>query len=90
MKVEYQGKIYKTSYFPFFRIKKNGGFQVFGLRYPSGTIERVIVSDTDSYLTELREYLVFLIREYMLEEDDMLTPYAQRLKRDIHDLFGRE
>jgi hypothetical protein len=90
MEVSYQGFIYKTQYFPFFRIKRKGGYQVFGLRYPSGTIERVIVSDTDSYLSELRDYLIFLIREYILEDDEMLTPYAQRLKRDIHDLFSRK
>jgi hypothetical protein len=38
-------------------------------------------------MEELHSYLKFIIREYMLEDDDMLTPRAQELKRDICDLF---
>ena len=90
MRVEYEGKIYETRYFPFFRIKRKDGFQVFGLRYPSGFIERVIVFDTPKYMEELHNYLVFLIKEYILEDDEMLTPYAKRLKEDIYDLFGKD
>jgi hypothetical protein len=41
-------------------------------------------------MEELRGYLKFLIREYMLEDDDMLTSRAQELKRDICDLFDKE
>jgi hypothetical protein len=88
LKVEYKGKIYSTLYFPFFRIRKAGGYQIFGLRYPSGSIDKVIVSDDERYMQELRNYLVFLIDHYMMEDDDVLTPYAIRLKRDIYELFG--
>jgi hypothetical protein len=88
MQVECEGKIYSTQYFPFFRVKRKNGYQVFGLRYPSGSIERVIVFDTPEYMKELQNYLKFLIKEYILEDDEMLTPYAKRLKEDVHDLFG--
>ncbi len=90
MRVEYEGKIYNTQYFPFFRIKRRDGYQVFGLRYPSGSIERVIVFDTPEYMQELQNYLKFLITEYMLEDEEMLTPYAKRLKEDIHELFSEQ
>lgn len=90
MQVEYEGKLYSTQYFPFFRIKRSGAYQVFGLRYPSGFIERVIVSDTPNYMKELQNYLKFLIKDYILEDEEMLTPYAKRLKEDIYDLFGEQ
>jgi len=90
MQVEYEGKLYSTQYFPFFRIKRSGAYQVFGLRYPSGSIERVIVSDTPNYMKELQNYLKFLIKDYILEDEEMLTPYAKRLKKDIYDLFGEQ
>jgi hypothetical protein len=44
--------------------------------------------DDVSPIPELREYLKFLIIEYMMEDKDALTPYAQRLKEDIHELFS--
>lgn len=87
MQVEYEGKIYSTQYFPFFRIKKLDGYQIFGLRYPSGRIERIFVMDTANPLPELREYLKFLIKEYIYEENDALTQYARLLKEDICELF---
>jgi hypothetical protein len=40
-------------------------------------------------LSELRDYLKFLVREYLLEENDSLTPHAQRLKEDIRELFRK-
>jgi hypothetical protein len=44
--------------------------------------------DDVSPIPELREYLKFLIAEYMMEDKDALTPYAQRLKEDIYELFS--
>jgi hypothetical protein len=85
----YEGKTYKTQYFPFFRIKKLNGYQIFGIRYPSGNIERVFVMNEKDTLSELRDYLKFLVREYLLEENDSLTPHAQRLKEDIRELFRK-
>jgi hypothetical protein len=90
MRIEYEGKIYNTQYFPFFRIKRRDGYQVFGLRYPSGNIERVIVFDTPEYMQELQNYLKFLIKEYIIEDEEMLTPYAKKLKEDIYELFGEK
>lgn len=87
MQVECNGKIYKTVYFPFFRLERKNDYQLFGLRYPSGYIDKIIISDSKHYIDELRDYLIFLIQEYILEDDDALTPYAKRLKADIYDLF---
>lgn len=86
VKIVHNGKEYETQYYPFFRIKKKAGYQVFGVRYPSGHIERVITNN-ENYLQELNEYLKFVIAEYMLEDDDMLTPCAKRLKYDVQELF---
>jgi hypothetical protein len=41
-------------------------------------------------MKELQNYLKFLITEYILEDDEMLTPYAKRLKEDIYDLFSEQ
>lgn len=87
MKVTIGTETYETRYFPFFLKEKKELFSVYTLRYPSGFVEEVLVFDQEDYMEGLRSYLVFLINEYMLEEDDMLTPMAQRLKKDVHDLF---
>lgn len=87
MKVEVNNKIYETKYFPFFLKEKRGGLSIYTLRYPSGFIEKVIVVNEDDYIAELKEYLKFLITEYLLEEDIMLTQRALRLKKDVSDLF---
>lgn len=87
MEVFYKGKKYKTHYFPFFRVKKLHGYQIFGLRYPSGRIERIFIMDDDP-IPELKNYLIFLIKEYIMEDNDALTPYAKSLKEDIYELFG--
>jgi len=88
MRVEYEGKIYDTLYFPFFRMRQYSGYQVFGLRYPSGRIEKVIVINSDNFIEELRRYLEYLIREYMREDDEMTTSRVKKLKEDVYDLFG--
>jgi hypothetical protein len=90
MQIEYEGKVYTTQYFPFFRIKRRDGYQVFGIRYPSGSIERVVIFDSPDYMKELKNYLIFLVKEYIVEDDEMLTPYAKRLKEDIRDLFDEK
>jgi len=88
MRVEYEGKIYDTLYFPFFRMRQTSSYHVFGLRYPSGRIEKVIVINPDNFIEELRRYLEYLIREYMREDDEMTTPRVKKLKKDVYDLFG--
>jgi hypothetical protein len=81
---------YETKYFPFFLKEKRQDYSLYTLRYPSGNLDKVLVFDQDNYMEELRSYLKFIIQEYMLEDDDMLTVRAQELKRDICDLFDRE
>jgi len=90
MKVTIGTETYETKYFPFFLKEKRQDYSLYTLRYPSGNIDKVLVFDHDNYMEELRGYLKFLIREYMLEDDDMLTSRAQELKRDICDLFDKE
>ena len=90
MKVTIGTETYETKYFPFFLKEKRQDYSLYTLRYPSGNLDKVLVFDQDNYMEELRDYLKFIIREYMLENDDMLTIRAQELKRDICDLFGRE
>ena len=87
MKVLVNHRVYETKYFPFFLKEKRGGISIYTLRYPSGFIEKVIVVNDDDYISELKEYLKFLITEYLLEDDIMLTPRALQLKQDILDLF---
>jgi hypothetical protein len=87
MKVTIGTETYETRYFPFFLKEKKDYFSVYTLRYPSGFVEEILVFDEDNYMEELRSYLKFIITEYMLEDDIMLTSMAQRLKKDVYDLF---
>jgi hypothetical protein len=50
-------------------------------------LEKVLVVDVDNQIKELEEYSKFLITEYALEDDDMLTERAKRLKQDVKELF---
>lgn len=89
MRVEVDGDIYEAIYFPYYRLEKNEWFSIYGIRYPSGFTEKVLVFDVDNHIKELKEYSVFLIKEYALEEDEMLTERAKRLKNDVKELFRR-
>lgn len=88
MKVYHKNIEYDTIYSPFFRIEYCEDFSIYGLRYPSGRIEDVIVFDRDNYIVELKQYLEYILREYGLEEDSMLTERAKELKNDVRELFG--
>lgn len=90
MKIKIEGKTYETKYFPFFRSEVHPNFTIYTIRYPSGFVEEMLVFDDKNYMEELRTHLVFLLKEYGLEDDEMLTPFAQRLKKDVKDLFGIE
>lgn len=90
MRINVDGNVYETKYFPFFRIRKSNHFDVFSLRYPSGFVEEVMIFDTANYLAELKKYSEYLIREYMYEDDIVLTPFGQRLKRDVNELFDKK
>ena len=90
MRIYVDGNFYETKYFPFFRIRKSNHYDVYSLRYPSGFVEEVMIFDTANYLVELKKYLEYLIREYMYEDDIVLTPFGQRLKRDVNELFDKK
>jgi len=89
MEVEVNGIKYTSIYFPFFRKEKHEDYSLYGLRYPSGYIEEFVVFENANYKEELRKHLAFVVKEYMLEDDDMLTPRAMRLKEDVRKLFGQ-
>lgn len=86
--IEVDGKRFKLSYYPFFRIKSKGNFAVFGMRLPSGQIKEVLVFNDESPIVALKEYCQFLVKEYVLEDDIMLTPKALELKTELMELFN--
>lgn len=87
MKVEVEGKTYETKYFPFFRTKRKKHYDVYTLRYPSGFTDKIVVLDKTDYMYELKKYLEFIIKEYLLEDEICLTPQGIRLKNDVYELF---
>ncbi len=87
MKVRIDNTVYESVYFPYYRLERNEHFSIYGIRYPSGFTEKVLVFDVDNHIKELEEYSKFLITEYALEDDDMLTERAKRLKQDVKELF---
>jgi hypothetical protein len=88
MKVTIDKHVYETVYYPFFRTSVCDDFAVYTIRYPSGMTEEMVVFDQVKYTAELKEHLIFLLNQYGLEEDDMLTPKAKELKYDVRALFG--
>ena len=90
MIVEYEGKSYRTSYYPFFRIRRGEGFDVYAITYPSGSFEEFLVFDVDNPRPALEDYLAHCIKEYLLEDDDMLTSRALRIKKDLSDMLEIE
>lgn len=85
--IEVNGKTFHMLYYPFFRIETFEYFTTFGMRLPSGKIEEVVVFETETPTNALNDYCVFLIKEYVLEDDIMLTPRALQLKKDLMELF---
>lgn len=89
MIIEHENKKYETIYFPFFRIEQKDDFSIFGMRLPSGKIDEVVIfEDEISYMEQLKLHMKYLLREYALEDDIMLTQRALELKYDIRNLFG--
>ena len=88
MKVDHDGVIYETTYHPFFRIEQHDDFDVYTMRYPSGFVEEILVFEINNPQFELESHLQFLLREYAFENDELLTPKAMELKRDVRRLFG--
>ena len=87
MKITVGTESYETRYFPFFLKEKRQYYSLYTMRYPSGRIDKVLVLDQNNYIKELKNYLEFLVKEYLLEDDNMLTQNAIELKRDVYDLF---
>lgn len=87
MQIEIEGILYTSIYYPFFKLKDKKGYSVYGMRLPSGNIEEVFVLDDSNVLDTLKEYTYFLLKEYMLEEDIMLSQKALLLKCDLKELF---
>jgi hypothetical protein len=83
-------RIFETKYFPFFRQGQHEDYAVFGMRFPSGHIEEIVIFDEADYMEELKMHMEFLIQEYALEEDDMLTPRAMKMKLDILDMIDEK
>lgn len=71
-------------------MKQTNDYHIFGLRYPSGRIDKVIVINPKNYLPELRQYLEYLIKEFLLEDEVSLPPRRKKLKDDVHELFGQK
>lgn len=65
------------------------GYDIFGLRYPSGRIEKVIVINSNNFIEELRGYLLYLIKEYIQDDKEITGQRARKLKEDVYDLFGK-
>jgi len=80
-------KLYSFKYYPFFVKEKKKDYHIYGMRLPNGDITEVFVFDTDNPISALREYSSHLITEYVLEDDDMLTPNAMKLKSQLKELL---
>jgi hypothetical protein len=88
MKITVDNIDYETQYFPFFRAEKHDDFQVWNMRLPSGDLgPSFLVLHTERPIQSLTEYMEFLIREYILEDDEMLTPKAMEFKNELKELF---
>jgi hypothetical protein len=87
MRVLVEGRTYESTYFPFFLKKQRLDYSIYTFRLPSGAIEEIFVFDRNNYLQELQDYVKYMIEQFVLEDDAMLTPRAQQLKRDLSELF---
>lgn len=92
MIVTVDGKQFVASYFPFFRTVRSEDFDEWGIRFADGSVSdvTVLVFDQKNSVRELYENAAWLIKEYVLEEDDALTPRAQALKRNLMEIFHEQ
>jgi hypothetical protein len=89
MIVVVDGKRFVASYFPFFRTERHEDFDVWGTRRADGSTSdmSVIVFEPENTVTELYDNAKWLIKEYILEDDDALTPRAIALKKELMEIF---
>lgn len=92
MIVTVDGKQFVASYFPFFRTVCSEDFDEWGIRFADGSVSdvTVLVFDQKNSVRELYENAAWLIKEYVLEDDDALTPRAQALKRNLMEIFHEQ
>jgi hypothetical protein len=92
MNVTVNGRQFVASYFPFFRVKKSQDFDEWGIRFADGSTSdvTVLVFDQENSVPELYENAKWLINEFILEEDDALTPRAQKLKQNLMEIFHEQ
>jgi hypothetical protein len=92
MRVEVAGRHFVATYFPFFRVKRNDDFDEWGIRLVDGSVSdlTVIVFDHEKSVQELHENARWLINEFILEEDEMLTPKARKLKQSLMEIFHEQ
>lgn len=87
MLVEFEGVRYKTTYYPFFRTRRGNGFDVYNMHFISGITEELLVFEVDNPRPSLVNYLIYCIKEYLLEDDDMLTVRATQIKKDLGEML---
>lgn len=80
-------RAYDCRYFPFYLKEQHEDFHIWGMRLPSGRLEEVIVFEMETPLKCLQEYSEYLINEYVLEDDIVLTSRAIEFKKELCDLF---
>jgi hypothetical protein len=90
MEVEVNGANFIFSYYPYYRMKEGKGFYLYGMRLPSGNIEYVRVLDLEHPIKSLREFSEHVIKEYVLEDDNMLTPTAMAFKNELKEMLNYE
>lgn len=92
MNVTVNGRHFVASYFPFFRIKQGDSFDVWGIRLADGSISdmTVLVFEPENALAELDKNARWLINEFILEEDEALTPNAQKFKQSLMEVFREQ
>jgi hypothetical protein len=92
MLVIIDGRKFVAEYFPFFRMKRFHGYDEWGIRLLDGSVSdmTVLVFDQKNVVHELHENARWLINEFILEEDDALTPHAQHFKRCLMEVFHEQ
>jgi len=91
MEVTVDGIVYTFAYYPFFKMEDKRDYYVYGMRMPSDKIERIYVlkqNTNKDTLNALKEYAIYIIKEYLLEDDIMLTASAMDFKKDLKDLIS--
>jgi hypothetical protein len=92
MNVNVNGRHFVASYFPFFRTEQGNDFDLWSIRFVDGSISdmTILVFEPNNAISELHENARWLIDEFILEEDEALTPKAQRLKQNLMEIFHEQ